>query len=84
MLGGVEASHSTTSPATASITANGTSTQVVTVQARDGYDNAITTGGESVTLSLSSGTGTIGATTDNGDGTYTATVTSPTATGSGQ
>ena len=31
----------------------------------------------------SSGTGSIGAVTDNLDGTYTATVTAPTATGSG-
>ena len=83
MLGGVEPSHSTIAPATASITADGTSTQVITVQAYDAYDNAITTGGEATSLSLASGTGTLGGTTDNGDGTYTATLTAPTAVGSG-
>src|SRR6185369_15910777 len=41
------------------------------------------TGGATVVISQSAGTGTIGATTDNGNGTYTATVTSPTAVGSG-
>jgi hypothetical protein len=81
--GAANAAHSTISPATASITANGTSTQVITVQARDVNNNNLTTGGSTVVISRSSGTGTIGGTTDNGNGTYTATVTSPTATGSG-
>ena len=83
MLGGVDPAHSTISEASSSITANGSSTDVITVQARDAYNNPINTGGEGVTLSLSSGTGTLGATTDNGDGTYKATLTAPTATGSG-
>src|SRR5207247_1100527 len=81
--GAANAAHSTVSPATASITANGTSTQVITVQARDVNNNNLTTGGSTVVISLSSGTGAVGSTTSVGNGTYTATVTSPTATGSG-
>jgi hypothetical protein len=81
--GVADAAHSTISPATASITANGTSTQVITVQARDANNNNLTSGGSTVVISRSSGTGTVGSTTDNSNGTYTATVTSPTATGSG-
>src|SRR5438045_6320376 len=36
-----------------------------------------------VTITKQSGTGSIGSVTDNGDGTYTATVTAPTASGTG-
>src|SRR5205809_5252862 len=68
------------SPATASITADGTSTQVITVQARDANDNNLTTGGAKVVISNAGG-GILSGTTDNGNGTYTATLTSPTATG---
>ena len=83
VLGPPDASHSTLSPATASITAGGRSTKVITVQTRDVADNNLTTGGELVVISLSSGTGAISSTTDQGNGTYTATVTSPTTPGSG-
>ena len=81
--GAATATNSTISPATASITADGVSTQVITVQARDAHNNNLTTGGSTVVINQSSGTGTVGATADKGNGTYTATVTSPTATGSG-
>src|SRR5258705_9778260 len=47
-VGAVSAAHSTVSPATASITADGSSTQVITVQARDVNDNNLTTGGSTV------------------------------------
>ena len=83
VLGPPDASHSMVSPATASILANGQSTKVITVQARDVNDNVLNTGGETVMISLSSGTGTNSSTTNNGNGTYTATVTSPTTAGSG-
>jgi len=83
VLGPPDASHSTVSPATASITANGQSTQAITVRARDVNDNVLNTGGETVVISLASGTGTISSTTDNGNGTYTAKVTSPPTPGSG-
>ena len=44
----------------------------------------LTLGGDSVTITeLSGGSGTIGPVVDNLDGTYSATVTAPTATGSG-
>ena len=78
-----DAAHSTVAPATASITADGTSTQVITVQARDVFNVNLPTGGSTVVISKSAGTGTMGSTTDTGNGTYTATVTSPTASGSG-
>jgi hypothetical protein len=83
VLGPPDACHSTVSPATASITANGQSTQVITVQARDVNNNALNTGGEPVVISLSSGSGAVSSTTDNGNGTYTAKVTSPPTPGSG-
>ena len=80
--GAASAAYSTLTPATASITAGG-STTVLTVQTWDVNTNNLTTGGSTVVISLSSGAGSVGSTTDNGNGTYTATVTSPTATGSG-
>ena len=83
MLGEVAPSHSTVSPLTATRLADGVSTQLVTVQARDAYNNNITIGGAAVTLALTSGTGTLDATTDHGNGSYTATVTAPSVPGSG-
>ncbi len=83
VLGPPDAAHSTVSPAAAAITANGQSTQVITVRARDVNNNSLNTGGETVVISLASGTGTISSTIDNSDGTYTATVTSPPTPGSG-
>ena len=77
------AAHSVVSPATALITADGTSTQVITVQARDVHDHNLTIGGATVVITRSSGTGTIGSVTDHGGGTYTATVTAPTTAGAG-
>ena len=60
-----------------SIGANSSST--ITVQARDAAGNAILTGG--LTVVFSTNLGTVGATTDNGDGTYSATLTSGTLAG---
>jgi CxxC motif-containing protein (DUF1111 family) len=65
----------------ATLTANG-STQAITVQACDAYQNNISTGGATVVFSVS-GTGTISATTDNGNGTYSATLTAPASVGTG-
>ena len=81
--GAANATQSTLTPTSASITANGTSTQVLTVQAKDANGNNLTSGGSTVTITRQSGTGSISSVTDNGNGTYTATVTAPTATGSG-
>ena len=78
-----DAAQSTLTPTSASIAANGISTQILTVQARDASGNNTTSGGATVVITKLSGTGSIGAVTDNGNGTYTATVTSPNTTGSG-
>ena len=51
--------------------------------AKDATGNSLASGGATVTIVKQSGSGTIGSVTDNGNGTYTATVTAPTATGSG-
>src|SRR5439155_295869 len=72
--------HTPTSP---TITANVVTRQVLTVQAKQANGNNLTTGGSTVTITRLSGSGTIGGVTDNANGTYTATVTAPTATGSG-
>ncbi|HUP00815.1 MAG TPA: invasin domain 3-containing protein, partial [Gemmatimonadota bacterium] len=58
------------------IPADGTSTSTITVQLEDSFGNELTTGGASVTLSASAGT--LSAVTDNGDGTYTASLRSST------
>ncbi|MCX6138426.1 MAG: Ig-like domain-containing protein [Ignavibacteriales bacterium] len=83
VAGAVNAAASTLTPTSASIVADGSSTQVLTVTAKDVHGNNIGTGGATVVIAQSSGTGTIGAVTDHGDGTYTATVTSPSSAGSG-
>lgn len=52
--------------------------------AKDADGNNLSTGGATVTITQSSGTGTIdAAVVDVGNGTYTATATSPVAAGSG-
>jgi adhesin/invasin len=54
------------------------STDLITLQAEDSYGNDLTTGGLIVKFNLDNtgtGRGSIGAVTDNGDGTYTAAFT---------
>ncbi|MES1247893.1 MAG: invasin domain 3-containing protein, partial [Actinomycetota bacterium] len=70
------AATSTITVGSPTLTADGTSTTVVTVHAKDANGNTITTGGDLVTLSSSQGS--LSSVTDNGDGTYTATLTAPT------
>lgn len=53
---------------------DGFATSTITVQTKDSEGNNRTTGGETVGLSVTSGT--LGSVTDNSDGTYTATLTS--------
>jgi len=72
------------SPANSTITANPTSivadgvtASTITVQLIDGNGNNLTVGGDAVVLSTT--VGSISAAGDNGDGTYTATLTSTTA-----
>ena len=58
-----------------SIVANGSSTSTITVQLKDVSNNNLTTSGGVVVIT--SDAGTISATVDNYDGTYTAILTSP-------
>ncbi len=60
------------------ITADGISTSTITVTVTDTADQALA--GEPLTMTLS-GPGTLGPVTDNGDGTYTATITAATLAG---
>ena len=76
--GAATASQSVISAASATV---GTEqTTVVTVQAKDSAGSSLTTGGDTVVLTPTAGS--VGAITDNGDGTYTATYTAPSTTGS--
>ncbi|MEX0742443.1 MAG: invasin domain 3-containing protein, partial [Phycisphaeraceae bacterium] len=77
-----DAAESTLTPTSASISVGG-STQVLTVTAKNGGGASLPAGGETVVISRLSGTGMVGPVTDNLDGTYSATVTSPNLIGSG-
>lgn len=61
------------------LTADGVDTTTVTVQLMDAFGNAITAGGDDVTMRSS--TGVLGPITDHGDGTYTAELTAGTTSG---
>lgn len=63
--------------------ADGSSTATVTVTLVDQYGNRLTDGGDNVGISIQSGTGSLGSVTDNGDGTYQATLTAASDVGSG-
>jgi hypothetical protein len=67
---------STLTASPASISADGVSTSTVTVQLKDASGANLATGGDSVVLSATAGT--LGAVTDNNNGTYTAILTSST------
>ena len=73
---------STISASPTSVVANGSSTSSITVQLKDAFGNNLGGSGGIVALGLT-GTGSLSAVTDNGDGTYSATLTSPTTVGSG-
>ena len=77
--GPVSAANSSIGAAPASVPADGTSTSTLTVQARDANNNNLGSSGGGVTLNTS--TGSLGTVTDNGNGTYTATLTSSTTAG---
>ena len=62
-----------------SIVANSISTSSITVQLKDAVGNNLSSGGDTVLLSTN--LGTLGAVTDNGNGTYSATLTSSVTTG---
>ena len=77
--GDADATISTITASPTSITADGTSESTVTVQLKDKNGTNLTSGGDGVALNTD--LGTIGAVTDNGDGTYTATLTAGTTAG---
>ncbi|WP_045859381.1 invasin domain 3-containing protein [Teredinibacter purpureus] len=68
--------NSTISASPTAIAATGASTSIITVQAKDGADANISVGGS--TIILNTDKGSLGSISDNGDGTYTATLTSNT------
>ena len=70
----LSAANTTISANPASIAANGTSTSTLTVQAKDSSGNNLTSSGGVVILSTT--LGSLGSLTDNGNGTYTAILTS--------
>ena len=78
----ISTARSTVTPAPTSLAANGTSTATITVQLRDANDANITVGGATVTLAQNPAIATLGAVTDNNNGTYTATLTAGTTAGS--
>jgi adhesin/invasin len=73
------ASDSVISASPASITANGVATSTITVQAKDAFGNNRTSGGSTVVLNASRGS--LGTVSDAGNGTYTATLTAASSTG---
>jgi YVTN family beta-propeller protein len=73
--GAISAATSTVTVSSASVASGAAAT--LTLHAKDAAGNALATGGATVVFSATGGTstGTIGPTTDNGDGTYTAGFT---------
>ncbi len=68
--------NSTITASPGSITADGVSTSTITVQLKDAFFNNLVTSGGTVALSKTGG-GVLSAVTDNANGSYTATLTSP-------
>ncbi len=79
VVAAASASSSLISASPTVITADGTSTSIITVQLKDATGNNLISGGDLVTLSTTAGT--LGSVTDNNDGTYSATLTSSTTAG---
>ncbi|HEX5245566.1 MAG TPA: fibronectin type III domain-containing protein [Gaiellaceae bacterium] len=82
-VGPADARRSTLTPVSSAIAANGSSTQVLTVQTKDAGGNDVTHGGATVAITKLSGSGSLGSIIDEGDGTYTAAVTASASAGSG-
>jgi hypothetical protein len=76
---GPDAATSTIAASSYALPADGSSTATITVTAVDGAGNELTTGGAVVTISSTAGS--VSGVTDNGNGTYTATLTSPATAG---
>ena len=77
--GAASGATSTIAASPISILANGVTTSTITVTLKDVTGNLLTAGGNAVALATTSGT--LSAVTDNGNGTYTATLTSSTVAG---
>ncbi|HYC53266.1 MAG TPA: invasin domain 3-containing protein [Gemmatimonadaceae bacterium] len=77
----ISASRSVVTASPTTLAANGTSTSTLTVQLRDANDVDIPVGGATVTLAQSPAISTIGAVTDNANGSYSATLTAGTVAG---
>jgi acyl-CoA thioesterase I len=77
--GPLSAADSTISASPGSITADGTSTSTLTVQAKDVNNNNLTSSAGTVTLSTTAGS--MSGVMDNLNGTYTGTLTSAAAAG---
>lgn len=69
----VSAVNTTISAPATSVPADGSSTSIITVQAKDSFGNNLLHSAGIVTLE-STGSGSIGYISDNNDGTYTATI----------
>ena len=65
----------------AAIVANGTATTVITVSIKDTEGNVVADSAGTVALTVSEGTGTLSTVIDNDNGTYTATFTAGTVSG---
>ncbi|GAB5408504.1 MAG: hypothetical protein BalsKO_08690 [Balneolaceae bacterium] len=76
--GAADVTTSTISASPVTILNDGSSTSTISVQLNDAFGNGLTSSGG--TIALSQTEGTLGAVTDNADGTYTATLTSSTST----
>ncbi len=72
-VGAAAAATTTITANPIAITADGQSTSTITVQAKDANGNNLAAGGDAVVLATT--LGALGAVADNGDGTYTATLT---------
>ncbi len=77
--GAPSTSTSTVVVGNGSLPADGTSQTTVSVKLKDTWGHALTSGG--AVVAITSTLGTVGAVTDNQNGTYTATLTAPTTLG---
>jgi adhesin/invasin len=79
--GSASTGASTVTASSTSLSADGSSTSTITVALRDAYSNPLTASGGTVVVSVASGSGSVGAVTDNTNGTYTATYTAESVAG---
>ena len=78
--GAASLTTSTVGSAPTSILANGSSTSTITLQLKDAFGNNLTAG-DGATYVFSTDRGSIGSATNNGNGTYSTTLTSSTSAG---